>query len=107
LDVTYEHVSGIADGAPGAQLLRNSPNPFGASTTIPFALAAAGRATVRVFDVAGGLVAVLQDGPLPAGNHSVVWDGREATGRRVAPGVYFARLTTAETTATVRMTLAR
>ena len=107
LDVTYEYVSGIADGAPGAQLLRNSPNPFGASTTIPFALAAAGRATVRVFDVAGGLVAVLQDGPLPAGNHSVVWDGREATGRRVAPGVYFARLTTAETTATVRMTLAR
>jgi flagellar hook assembly protein FlgD len=31
----------------------------------------------------------------PAGVHAPRWDGRDEEGRKVAPGVYFARLATA------------
>ena len=43
--------------------------------------------------VLGREVAVLVDGPRPAGSQQVSWDGRDAAGRPVSSGVYFARLT--------------
>jgi flagellar hook assembly protein FlgD len=46
---------------------------------------------LSVFDVGGRLVARLLDGPVSAGRHHAVWDGRDAHGSVVAPGVYFCR----------------
>jgi hypothetical protein len=37
----------------------------------------------------------------------VLWDGRDSTGRRAAPGVYFVRLEAAELTATKRVVIVR
>ena len=37
---------------------------------------------------------VLAEGTLAAGAHEVAWDGRDAQGRTVPSGLYFARLTT-------------
>jgi flagellar hook assembly protein FlgD len=51
------------------------------------------RATLSLFDVAGRSVRVLVDRELGAGTHTVIWDGRDESGRRVGRGVYFARLT--------------
>ena len=47
---------------------------------------------VRIHDLRGRLVRVLEDAELGEGEHSVDWDGRDATGRSVASGTYFARL---------------
>lgn len=64
------------------------PNPFNPRTTIAFATAAAGRVTLRVFDLAGREVRVLVDRELPAGAHTTVFDAPE-----LPSGVYLYRLT--------------
>jgi hypothetical protein len=65
------------------------PNPLHSRTTIAFALPAAGRVTLRVFDTRGRLVATLIDhAPLTPGAHGTTWDGRDARGARAAAGIY-------------------
>ncbi len=55
------------------RLFSNHPNPFNCSTTIPFHLDETGSVLLKVLDIRGREVAVLQDGPLPAGEHEVRW----------------------------------
>jgi len=70
-------------------LFQNRPNPFLPETQIAFELPLAGRAELRIYDVSGRLVRTLVDERRPAGPHSVMWNGRDETGRKVASGVYF------------------
>jgi len=42
--------------------------------------------------VAGRLVRLERPGPLPAGVHGWIWDGRDSGGRSLAAGAYFVRL---------------
>jgi hypothetical protein len=74
-------------------LLSNIPNPVAQSTRLAFLLPAApaGRASLRVLDARGRLVRTLEPAWTP-GLNEVEWDGNDAQGRRVAPGVYFSRL---------------
>ena len=67
------------------------PNPFRGSAHFDFALAAPGPVTFSIYDVSGRLVRTLLEGSMPAGYHTVDWDGRSGTGRQTAAGVYFAR----------------
>ena len=67
----------------------NTPNPFAPRTRIEFDLPVAGPVHLAVYDPSGRLVAVLLDGPQPAGRGQVEWDGRDAAGRPAASGVYF------------------
>ena len=85
----------------------NYPNPFNPATDIVFTLPAAGAAKVDVLDMKGRLVRTVWSGDLEAGLHSFKWDGRDATGRTVAAGSYLGRLTTADRSATCKMTLAK
>jgi outer membrane protein assembly factor BamB len=63
---------------------------FDASTSIIYlSLADRAEASVVVHDVLGRRVKTLVNGALPAGNHTIQWDGRDAAGNRVASGVYF------------------
>ncbi len=71
--------------------LRSVPDPFRSSTEIRFDLPAAGPYTVSVFDVTGRLVTDFR-GVGPAGARSLTWDGRGASGERLASGVYYVRL---------------
>ncbi len=70
----------------------NFPNPFNPSTTIRFALPAAGHTTVTVYDVAGRLVKTLVDDNLAAAAHTLRWVGDDDHGRPVSAGVYFYRI---------------
>jgi len=83
------------------------PNPFGEQTTISFSLAVPGRVDVDVYDVLGRRVAVLIDGTLPSGRHSVVWNGTSGETGRLAPGAYFIRLRTGSVSATRSVVLTR
>jgi len=67
------------------------PNPFRGDTRMQLALPQATDATVRIYSPAGRLVRTLHTGGIEAGEHTVVWDGRDSTGRRVASGIYFVR----------------
>jgi flagellar hook assembly protein FlgD len=83
------------------------PNPASSATSIAFDLPASGRASVAVYDAAGRLVAKLAEREFPAGRSSVRWDGRDATGRPMASGIYFARLTSDGGSASSKLVLLR
>jgi len=75
-------------------LLGIHPNPFNPSTTIHFALAAAGPVRLSIHSLDGRRVADLVRAELPAGVHQAIWHGRDAAGRTVASGTYLCRLQT-------------
>jgi hypothetical protein len=68
------------------------PNPARGRAHIRFGLPTAGPARLAIYDVAGRLVRCLVDGPVPAGNQELEWDGKDDQGGSVAPGVYYLRL---------------
>jgi|GEM_PF-829001 len=79
---------------PGSYALgQNYPNPFNPSTTITFDLPVNGYAMLTVFNMLGQEVRTLVTGPLAAGRSRVVWNATDQSGRTVASGVYFYRLT--------------
>jgi hypothetical protein len=88
--------TGTPPAPPGPQefqlSLRNYPNPFNAGTQIAFHLPEAGRAVLRMYNVAGQLVKTLHEGNLDAGQHVIRWDGSDDQGVSAASGVYFCRL---------------
>jgi hypothetical protein len=96
-----------APSAPAALSLSAGPSPAraGDAVTLRFALPAAGPARVALHDLAGRRVRVLADGPYEAGTQAVRWDGRDASGRRAAPGVYFATLETGAGVRSARLVL--
>ena len=100
-------VPGVEDMPNGVVLFQNRPSPFESSTEIKFGIPKPGKVGLRVYSVAGRLVATLADGPLPAGYHIVVWRGRDDQGNDVADGVYFCRLTTQGKSLTRKMLLLR
>ncbi|MGH7724171.1 MAG: S8 family serine peptidase [Candidatus Eiseniibacteriota bacterium] len=68
-----------------------TPNPFRTTTRVALTLPRSGTASLRIYNVAGRLVRTLVDGPLAAGVHTRVWDGRGDSGVAAAPGMYFYR----------------
>jgi len=84
------------------------PNPFDNSTLIRYELARKDQVRLAVYSVEGERVRSLVDQALQdAGPHSVRWDGRDDSGRKAAPGVYFYRLETGRFSKTRCMTLIR
>jgi hypothetical protein len=87
-------------------LERNYPNPFNPETRIRYGLPVAERVTLRVYNLLGQEIAVLAEGFMEAGFHTVIWDGRSRRGNNAGSGVYFMRLETASGfTATQKMVL--
>ncbi len=77
-------------------LHQNYPNPFNPSTSITYALPLACKVEITLFNLTGQRVRTLVSGSRPAGEHSVIWDGRDSQGRPVSSGVYLYRLDTNE-----------
>jgi subtilisin family serine protease len=75
-------------GRPGVLLGQGRPNPFGGGTWIPFQLGEDGPVSVKILDVEGRLVKVLEDRWIPRGSHAVRWAGDDARGRPVTAGIY-------------------
>ncbi|MCK5620424.1 MAG: T9SS type A sorting domain-containing protein, partial [Candidatus Krumholzibacteria bacterium] len=61
--------------------------------------------TLEIFDVRGRHVRTLVAGRQPAGEMSVVWDGRDYRGVSVSTGVYFVRLRTPDFTQAIKIIL--
>jgi len=84
----------------------NHPNPFNPSTEIHFVTVSDQiHTTLQVFDLNGRIVRSLISEVLPAGEHTVTWNGRNGQGDLVASGIYFYRLENEEFMATRKMTL--
>lgn len=87
------------------KLLGNVPNPFNPKTDIRFELPSEGMVQVTIFSISGRHLRDLQNSTLPAGSHSVEWDGRNDGGENVPSGIYFARIDSDFGTATMKMTM--
>ena len=68
------------------------PNPAVPPMTLAFDVATPSEVTLTLFDVLGRKVRTLVTGRKNAGSHTVVWDGVDEAGQRVASGLYVARL---------------
>lgn len=71
------------------------PNPFNASTEIRFDMGFDSHAAVEVFDLIGKPIKTLSEGFLKAGEHQVVWNGKDKMGNPVPSGMYVIRFDTA------------
>jgi len=68
------------------------PNPFNASTRIPFKVSDADvQVRLEIYDLLGRKVRTLVDGSRPVGSHLVTWNGRDENGAELASGVYFVK----------------
>ena len=68
------------------------PNPANPAVTMAFTLPRDGRVVLDIYDVRGLRVRRLLGQVMSAGDHAVVWRGRDDGGRLVASGNYLARL---------------
>jgi hypothetical protein len=102
-------VEGIDDILPSSfTLSQNYPNPFNPTTNIDFSIGTADngasqRVRLDVFNILGQQVTTLMDGVYPAGDHQIVWDATDKSGRRVATGIYLYRLKVGDEQKTKKM----
>ena len=69
-------------------LLQNHPNPFNQETMIEYSTGEFAQVVVTIHNLLGQRVRRLVETRQPPGFHSVIWDGKDNTGRDVAAGVY-------------------
>lgn len=69
------------------RLEQNYPNPFNPTTTIRYEIAETGHVTLSVYDLTGRVVATIENGVRPAGQHVVRFDGAS-----LASGMYIYKL---------------
>jgi len=84
---------------------QNYPNPFNPVTTINYSLPTRSEVEIVIFNILGQKVTTLDEGTLPAGEHTVVWNGIDDSGGAVATGVYFYRVRAGDNVSTKKMLL--
>ncbi|MBU1700002.1 MAG: T9SS type A sorting domain-containing protein [Candidatus Eisenbacteria bacterium] len=87
--------------------LRAIPNPCHSSIAIHFYLPTAAEAELSIYDAAGRVVLKLIDDRLPAGAHTVRWQGSDAGGDAMKNGIYFSKLKANSSEATGKIILIR
>jgi hypothetical protein len=92
------------DAPAAAAKLAAWPNPFNPRTRIVFELEKRGTAKLAIYDSAGRHVHELYPGTvLDAGEHEIVWDGRDDAGRALPSGVYLCQIAAATSRATTKL----
>lgn len=96
-NITFDRtIVDISDATPTLPqefaLLQNYPNPFNPSATITYAMPAAGRVVLEVYNTLGKKVRTLVNETQDAGMRSITWNATDEAGVVVASGVYFYRI---------------
>jgi len=68
------------------------PNPFTSSTTLVWQQKSREPVEISVYNLKGQLVKKLPCLPAGKGEHSLIWNGDDNLGKRVAAGIYFLKL---------------
>ncbi|MEI6348294.1 MAG: FlgD immunoglobulin-like domain containing protein [Bacteroidota bacterium] len=90
----------------GYALFQNAPNPFSNTTEITFTMPSNDQISISIFDMLGNIVA-LYEGHYSIGKHSIVWDGSNNNGLKLADGTYFCKMQSGKFTKTIKMALMR
>jgi flagellar hook assembly protein FlgD len=78
------------------KLDQNFPNPFNPTTTISFTLDAPAYTYIAIYNLLGQRVNTVLSEYLGAGEHRVIWNGRNQSGQPVSSGIYFYMLQSGE-----------
>jgi hypothetical protein len=95
------------DAAGPMQLRAPYPNPFNPKTELRFSMDDDGPVRLSIYDILGREIAVLVDGHMDAGTHKVVWEGKDARGKSVSSGVYFAKFRALGQSSTQKLVLSK
>jgi len=86
-------------------LHQNYPNPFNSNTIIRFDLPRRSDVTIRIYNILGQLVNTLVDRNANPGYHSIIWDGKNASGKSVASGIYLYNIVAGDYRSSKKMTI--
>ena len=97
----------LADARAATEFALSAPraNPARGSVEFDFTAPREGPISVRIYDVAGRVIRELMNETVGAGEHHLVWDGRDQGGHAARAGVYFYRLQSAESDEKKRVVL--
>jgi hypothetical protein len=92
--LTFAGINGINDPKFNAviknfNLLKSYPNPFNSSTTMTYVLEDTGPVKISIIDMNGKIIKSLPAESQSPGEHTLTWDGTNATGKKAQPGIYF------------------
>lgn len=91
---------------PAFKLMGNYPNPFNPTTTISFSTAGSDCETeVTIFNIKGQKIKSLLKDRLEAGNHNIVWDGRDDNENSSGSGIYLYQIKSGSETKSAKMIL--
>ncbi|MFC1475313.1 T9SS type A sorting domain-containing protein [Candidatus Zixiibacteriota bacterium] len=87
------------------RLKSNYPNPFNPITTIEYNLSSEAKVDITVYNMVGQAVKKLICKTIPAGTHTVEWNGKDEFGNNVSTGIYFYKIVTEGYSETRKMIL--
>jgi hypothetical protein len=83
------------------------PNPFRSRVVFAVTSQPGSEIGIEVFDIRGRRVSVFDESASDDGSARVVWEGRDAEGRRVSPGIYVVRVSAGSSTITRKVLVVR
>jgi len=88
-------------------LAQNHPNPFNPQTTIVYFLPKAAQVKVTIYSIKGEKITTLKDARQSAGQHQIIWNSQDGSGKIVASGIYIYQIETPEFSQSKKMLLIR
>jgi parallel beta-helix repeat protein/predicted outer membrane repeat protein len=73
-------------------LNQNYPNPFNPETTISFSIPEEWNVELSIYNIKGQKMKSLLNDQISAGEHSIIWNGEDDSGKIVSSGVYLYKL---------------
>ena len=75
---------------------KSYPNPFKTEITIEYYLPEPGNIAIKIFNMQGKMIRILDDMRKESGSYQAKWDGRDEQGTAANPGIYLYSIETSE-----------
>lgn len=103
----YVNAEGIEFESSYSLCLLANPNPFISSAVISFALPEPMFTSIEIFDLSGRSISSLVRNEIPAGEHTIQWNGTDKNGQMLSAGFYLCRIVAGDITETIGLCLLR
>ncbi|MCD6117076.1 T9SS type A sorting domain-containing protein, partial [bacterium] len=70
-------------------LTQNYPNPFNPETVISYSTPKSAQVRIEIYNALGKKIRTLVDDYVQAGQHQIIWDGKNDNGIQVSTGIYY------------------